>query len=251
MSEATLLSAILDFILAPICLGCDRPIHAGDSARLVCRVCRSKLQPPPPPSCERCGASLPVAGRTRSFTCTNCERWPPAIRFARSACLLHAPADRLVYQLKYNGWRALGAFMGERLLGSALPDEVREECALVVPVSTTAERERERGYNQAQLLADAFAQRSGRKCLIALQRAHGGTQTALQPLARAANVAGAFQLSGSHPQLDGQHVLLIDDVLTTGATVSECALALVAGGARCVSVLTFARALDARRLTGT
>jgi len=156
-----------------------------------------------------------------------------------------------VYQLKYNGWQALGGFMGERLLRCELPDEIREECALVVPVPTTAERERARGYNQARLIAEAFAQRSDRRALIALERAHGGTQTALQPLARAANVAGAFRLLGSHPVLDGQHVLLIDDVLTTGATVSECALALVAGGARCISVLTFARALDARRLTGT
>jgi predicted amidophosphoribosyltransferase len=70
-------------------------------------------------------------------------------------------------------------------------------------------------------------------------------------LQRAANVAGAFRLSAGPPPLVGEHVLLIDDVLTTGATVAECATTLVAGGARCVSVLTFARALDARRLIGS
>ncbi len=133
----------------------------------------------------------------------------------------------------------------------ALPAELSEEVRVVVPVPTTAERRRARGYNQAELIARAYVARSAFVCVPALDRARAsGSQTALQPLARAANVAGAFQLADALPKLEGAHILLIDDVLTTGATSAECALMLVDGGARCVSVLTFARALDARRLTG-
>jgi predicted amidophosphoribosyltransferase len=83
-----------------------------------------------------------------------------------------------------------------------------------------------------------------------------GSQTTLQPAARAANVAGAFAIgrdpaTGAEYDVRGAHVTLIDDVLTTGATAVECALTLTAAGACCVSILTYARALDARRLIQT
>ncbi|MGH7459823.1 MAG: ComF family protein [Longimicrobiales bacterium] len=157
-----------------------------------------------------------------------------------------------MHQLKYNGWRALAEPMAERMQRMPLPDEVNQEARLVVPVPTTATRLRTRGYNQAELLARAFAQRRRLELFLELERAGAaGTQTALQPLERAANVAGAFRLNRGQDRIEGAHLLLIDDVLTTGATAAECAKSLVAGGARCVTVLTFARALDARRLTGS
>ncbi len=133
-----------------------------------------------------------------------------------------------------------------------LPREAHEEVRVVVPVPTSAARRRARGYNQAELLAKEYAHLAGLqlRCLLRRDRT-AKTQTALQPLERAANVAGAFRLSGTSGDIAGEHVLLIDDVLTTGATSAECAKTLVAGGARCVSVLTFARAFDARRLTGS
>ncbi len=156
----------------------------------------------------------------------------------------------MVHQLKYGGWRALAEPMAEQMKRVRFPAELDEEVELVVPVPTTAARRRTRGYNQAELLARAYARLRGLDLFDGLQRARAAdTQTALQPLERAANVAGAFQMV-SQARIQGAHVLLIDDVLTTGATTSECARTLVAGGARCVSVLTFARALDARRLIG-
>jgi ComF family protein len=132
----------------------------------------------------------------------------------------------------------------------ALPPDVTAEARLVVPVPTTATRLRERGYNQAALLARAFATLSGRATLHALRRGLGASsQTALQPAARLANVAGAFAVvDGVGTEIDGEHLLLVDDVLTTGATVTACCDALVAAGARCVSVLTFARATGRLRL---
>jgi ComF family protein len=166
---------------------------------------------------------------------------------------LHPPADQLVYQLKYRGWHALAEPMGERMARLRLPRDAEEEARIVVPVPTTATRLRERGYNQAERLAAVYARLTRRPLHPLLTRAGSTTtQTVLQPAARGANVAGAFRVAEQGGrQVVGEHLLLIDDVMTTGATVSECARALVDAGARCVTVITFARALDVRRLTTT
>lgn len=248
-----MLAALLDLVFAPACLACDGPIASGDDARLVCRRCRTRLRPPPVPACPRCGAPRLRTGRADGPLCRECQAWPVAIRAARSAVLLHPPADRIVHQLKYRGWRALAEFMAGTMARVRLPPDVAREADLVVPVPTTARKVAERGYNQAALLAGAYARRSGRAFAeLLLRHTSSGSQTNLQPAARRANVAGAFRAAeGAGRTLQGAHVLLVDDVLTTGATAGECARVLVHEGARCVSILTFARALDARRLTTT
>jgi ComF family protein len=157
----------------------------------------------------------------------------------------------LVHQLKYRGWKALATPMAERMAALALPQDSAEEARLCVPVPTTPTRRRQRGYNQAEVLARAFARMTGRRLAPLLERSPGGgSQTALQPIARRANVAGAFRVSaGAATSVRNAHLLLVDDVLTTGATATECATTLAAAGARCITLITFARALDARRLT--
>jgi ComF family protein len=237
----TLLHGLRDLVFAPRCLGCDGPAAA---AQVVCGRCRSRLLPPPPPLCDRCGFPRLATGRAHGPTCQECQDWPPDLRAARSACLLRHPADALVHQLKYRGWHSLAPLMARSMASVTLPPDVRAEARLVVPVPTTPARLRERGYNQAELLALGLAALSDRSALPALHRGAGSSsQTTLQPVARLANVAGAFQpVHGIEQDLEAEHVLLVDDVLTTGATATACAQALVAAGARCVSVLTFARA---------
>jgi ComF family protein len=243
--------SILDLVFAPVCLACDGAIAPGAAARLVCGRCRSRLRTLPAPACPRCGAPRLRTGREPGPTCRECHIWPADLRSARSACLLHPPADRIVHQLKYRGWSALGAFMGERMAALALPRDVEREARIVVPVPTTRKRMRTRGYNQAALIAQGFARSTGRRVEPWLLReAARGSQTTLQPAARRANVAGAFHAAhGVERRIRGAHVILVDDVLTTGATAVECSRVLVEAGARCVSLVTFARALDARRLT--
>jgi ComF family protein len=168
---------------------------------------------------------------------------------ARSACLLAPPADRLVHQLKYRGWRALAPILANCMADCAGPLDAHEP-ALCTPVPTTAARMRQRGYNQAGLLACALARATARSYADVLARTRAsGSQTALQPVARRANVAGAFAVAaGFEEHLSGAHVILVDDVLTTGATAAECARTLSAAGVCCIRLVTFARALDARRL---
>jgi ComF family protein len=244
----TLFDGMLDLVFAPRCLGCDGP--AGPGRALVCGRCRSRLLPPPPPLCSRCGFPRLRTGREFGPDCQECMDWPPGLRAARSACLLRPPADALVHQLKYRAWHGLAPVMARAMAAVHLPADVAAETRWVVPVPTTATRLRQRGYNQAEILARALAAVTGRTVLQSLRRGSGvSSQTALQPAARLANVAGAFvAVDTTEASIGGEHLLLVDDVLTTGATVSACSQALVAAGARCVSVLTFARATGRLRL---
>jgi ComF family protein len=146
--------------------------------------------------------------------------------------------------------------MAARMAALNLPHEASAEIRFVVAVPLTPVRLRERGYNQAALLARCVAtSKEWRVLESALERAHShSSQTALHPAERRANVAGAFRVrAGVEDRLLGEHLLLVDDVWTTGATALACCDALLTAGARAVTVLTFARALpdlqrDARRL---
>jgi ComF family protein len=245
---ARFLDALADLVFPPVCLGCDAPMEPADPVRFVCRPCRARLRPLPHPCCPRCGAADLVTGRTDAI-CPECERWPADLEAARSACLMEPPADRLVHQLKYRAWPGLAAPLAAVMARTALPPGM-SAARIVVPVPTTAQRQRERGYNQAQLLALEYAGLTDRTVIDALVRERGrSTQTTLQPLARAANVAGAFRITAAGVRLRSASVVLVDDVLTTGATAAACALALRGAGVRCAGLITFARALGSRRPT--
>jgi ComF family protein len=156
--------------------------------------------------------------------------------------VLASPVDDLVHALKYEGWPELADLMGRELARVALPEADR--ASVVVPVPTTAERRRRRGYNQAELLAERFARHSGRPLRLALERrAEGRSQTALTPAERRENVRGVFAPSSSGVGVSGERVLLVDDVLTTGSTAAEAATTLEAMGAVHVTLVAFARAL--------
>ncbi|MQA89139.1 MAG: ComF family protein [Gemmatimonas sp.] len=179
-------------------------------------------------------------------SCTTCEDLRPAIRSVRSTYLLAEPVRSVVHALKYGGWFSLARPMAKRMASVEWPDEVREEVGLVTAVPTSRMKERQRGYNQAALLAAETAAllRRDADCNLLERIRSAGSQTTLHPGERRANVAGAFRLApGRGHRVAGVHVLLVDDVWTTGATALSCADTLLAAGARAVSVLTFARAL--------
>jgi len=154
-------------------------------------------------------------------------------------------AESVVHAFKYDGWHALGDAMAKRMARLRFPDDVERERAALVPVPLARSRRRERGYNQSEVLAAGLGRRWNlpvRADLLARTRATA-TQTRLTPGERLTNVAGAFRaVEAAGGRLRGAHVVLVDDVVTTAATLNACAAALVAGGARIVSYLTFARA---------
>jgi len=240
---AELRDGLLDLVFAPVCAGCGTPVPTTEEERLVCRTCWSRARPVPAPRCGRCWAPL-LPGREVGPRCAACEEVPAGIRVVRSAFLLEATTRALVHALKYRGWSAVAGPLARRMAELPFPEDVEEEARVCVPVPTSAARMRERGYNQAALLAAEFAARTGRASdpgLLVRGRSTD-TQTALHPAERRANVAGAFAVpAGRADSIRGEHLLLVDDVWTTGATAVACARALLDAGARVVSVATFAR----------
>jgi ComF family protein len=239
---------VLDFLLPSRCLGCDNRLPLDGPGEPVCGACLARLREPPWPRCPRCHFPLGT-GRDASGTCLACSEWAPALGAARSAVILEDPSERLVYALKYEGWRELAPVMARRMLGLPRLDEKGDRRALVVPIPTTARRRRQRGYNQAALLARAYADGTGLEYAEVLERAAGGgSQVSLHPSERRSNVRGSFvHAAGGATLARGRPVVLVDDVLTTGATASEAAETLERAGAAGVSVITFARALPDRR----
>jgi ComF family protein len=233
------LAGALDLLLPIACVSCDRLMSAGESG-IVCRLCWSRLPLLPSPQCDRCGHPL------RAAACRWCELLPPFVRAVRSVCWMPAePASAIVHALKYDGWTKVAAGMAERMSRLSWPRDVIEERAALMPVPLAAARMRERGYNQSSLLAGELGNHWQIPVMpAALVRARATrSQTELTPEQRLGNVAGSFQLDErDRERIRGSHIVLVDDVVTTAATLNECARVLYAGGARIISYLTFGRA---------
>lgn len=226
------LAALEHWLLPGACLLCDGAAGPGDP--LICGLCRSRWRRLPEPRCSRCAQP-----RRLDLPCRLCREWPECLRWARSAVWLDDAARRTVHALKYDGWWRVTDVMAEPMAAEVAGSGEW----LLVPIPLTAGRERRRGYNQAARLAEALARRLGwqwRDDLLGRVR-ETPTQTHLTPQARSANVAGAFRAEAA---VAGLRVLVVDDVFTTGATLTAAAQALDAAGASAVSGVTFARALE-------
>ena len=237
---------LADLLLPAGCIACGIWVRGGERAPLVCERCRTRLKVAPWPRCERCHFPRGT-GSASDLECRGCRDWSAALSAARYAYVLAPPADDLVHALKYEAWPELAPVMAAAMSALSLPGEVGR--VFVTPVPTTAERLRTRGYNQAGKLAECFA--AGRSLPVVdllSRRGAGSSQTSLHPSERRSNVAGAFAMGADgRVGLEGAHVLLIDDVLTTGATACEAANTLVAAGAARVTLVAFARAVPGLR----
>ncbi len=233
-------TAIADLLLPRSCAVCEALLGRSERG-VVCGTCWARLPLLPSPRCDRCGHPR------QPGTCRWCELLPPYVRAARSACWAAGHVGLgIVHALKYQGWYRVADEMAERMARVDWPDDVVEEGTALVPVPLSARRERQRGYNQSEHLARALAARWRLPVWTnALARTRDTvTQTRLAPGERLRNVHGAFAVPVSaRAQCRRAHVILVDDVVTTAATLNACAAALCNGGARVVSFVTFGRAL--------
>lgn len=211
------------------CMACLSPLPHGEET-LVCGVCRLRWRPLPQPHCPICGEPLSIG-----VGCRICPDWPAGFGPVRSAVLLDTHARHLVHRFKYEGWWRLAEAFALRM--APLLADVGD--ADLVPVPLAARRMRDRGYNQAECLARALGALTGLQVEVdRLQRGRETpTQTRLAPEERQANLAGAFVARSSD-----RPAWLVDDVFTTGATLTSAALALLDAGAPQVGAVTFARA---------
>lgn len=208
------------------CLLCDEPAPA----RALCAACWSELPWLNAPCCAQCAQPLAVPG-----ICGRCLADPPHFDAVAAACRYRFPVDGLIQSCKYGGRLAT-----IRALAAMLERRPPQRPDLIVPMPLSAQRLRERGFNQALELARAVAPvvNAGVDAGLCVKTRETPPQTRLPWKERRKNVRGAFVVLGD---LSGCHVVVIDDVLTTGATLSELARNLKRAGAASVTGWVIAR----------
>lgn len=222
-----MLGTLLDIVFPKRCAGCS----AG--AWPFCESCRGDLLALSPPWCARCGRPTERAVRR----CRDCPAG--VVDSARAPFVFGGPARAAVHRLKFSGWRAVAAALGAAMVAV---NEFDADVVAWVPLSRL--RRAERGYDQALALAQVVSRGLDIPLAPLLERTAATVPQAMRAgHERRGAMRGVFRISDRAPP---QRVLLVDDVLTTGATAAACAEVLLAAGAHRVGLLTAARALSGR-----
>jgi ComF family protein len=228
-----------DLFLPPACLLCGSRLADGSAAIAFCAACQSGLQQPGSARCPVCAVAYHALLPSRHH-CEACLRHPPAFVRVHAVGPYAGTLRQAVQRFKYQGQLPLARPLGE-LLVISLRNGAAPRPDLVVPVPLHVSRLRARGYNQSLELARHVGRRLRAPVAVdLLQRVRAtAPQQELDAAARKSNLLGAFAVSR---RLPGRRILLVDDVLTTGATARGCAAALRAAGAAAVEVAVLGRA---------
>ncbi|HQT64456.1 MAG: phosphoribosyltransferase [Acidocella sp. 20-57-95] len=234
--------SVLDTLLPPNCLACDTPV---DSDGQFCLPCFRTVNFISSPICGCCGVPLPFGAAVgQGGICSVCEAMPPAFSTARAALRYDDAAKRLILPFKYADRTEAAGGLAVLMLKAGAALLARAD--VLVPVPLHISRLRQRRYNQAALLANAIG-RMARKPVIPDALVRRRATVPLGPLGfEARRLALQDSIAVRTKQLGGKHILLIDDVMTSGATAHECARILLLAGALRVDVLTAARVPDPR-----
>jgi ComF family protein len=233
------LQALASLFYPATCAVCSADVQRSD---YLCGDCQGRAPRIVAPFCAKCSEPFPGA-ITQTFSCANCEHRVLHFDCAVAAYRSRGVVRRVVHQFKYGRQRHLrfpvANWLRETLQDPRLRDRVFDA---IVPVPLHPARERERGFNQAAVLAELLGPSAGAPVRMVLERTrYTTTQTAYDRAERIENLHGAFRLRKNQDVRDFR-VLLIDDVLTTGSTLSECARVLRRAGAVSIHAATAARA---------
>jgi ComF family protein len=229
----------LDLVFPPICAFCQNPIETS-ACGLLCDTCRAELVDGRQ-ACPRCGVSGLVADAAGK--CLRCKderfSFDRVVRLGGYAGSLRSA----VLRIKTAPERALATAMGDLLAVSRSAECAALEPDAVVPIPMHWSRRMWRGVNSPETIAERLGRRLGVPSAshLLVRRRRTAPQASLSPTKRVANVRGAFRVR-KHPDLSGARLLLVDDIMTTGATVNEAAKMLCRGGASFVGVVVLARA---------
>lgn len=236
---------LLDQLYPPVCLNCETAVAATDA---LCGRCFAALRPITAPLCPRLGTPFEVALGPDTISAEAIADPPPFDR-ARSAVLYGEVARRLVSRLKYGDRPELAKFCGRLMAGAG--SEFWDADPVLVPVPLHRFRQFERRYNQSTELARALGKVTGTTVdpLLVSRTRRTKQQVGLSGEARQRNVAGAFTARpDALARLRGRGVVIVDDVLTTGATVKAVTRTLRRVGVEQIDVITFARVVPGRDL---
>jgi ComF family protein len=229
--------SISDAILPPVCLSCYAPLVMHDC---LCAPCWGAINFIRPPLCDRLGIPLPLDTGGTMISAAAIASSPDYNR-ARAVAAYSGTLRKLIHGFKYSDRHDTRRLFGRWLVAAGAP--LIEDADLIVPIPLNRWRLLHRRFNQSAILAYEVGRRASKPVdPLALQRVKATpTQVGLSTLERQKNVAGAFRVAAGHrSRLEGRNVLLIDDVLTTGATCNAAARALKAAGAARVDALALA-----------
>mgnify|MGYP001811641110 FL=1 len=228
-------------LFPPRCCGCGAPIPLQRN-RNFCSLCAARVVFITSPLCPVCGIGLSSDGGGQDRLCDGCLRCLPTFDSARSLVYYRDPVRTLLHQLKFKA--DTRAVPGLRSVICEGGDWYRrEDYDLIIPVPLFPARLKKRGLNQALVLARLFFAKESEKIdpTVLIKVENTPAQSELNGIERRKNLAGTIR-ARPNADLVGRRICLVDDILTTGTTVSECSLILKENGVKIVDVLTFARA---------
>lgn len=228
---------LVDFLFPAACPICLKTLTFAAPPSSFCTLCRSTITPLPSGRCSRCALPF-IATSSSSHYCADCSRQLPAFSAVYAAGLYSGAMQLALQRFKYAGAVDLDQSLA-KLLYAQIPSDIGEH--VIAPVPLHVSRLRQRGYNQSLLLAKVLAHnlQFSLDQSILKRTVDSHSQQGLDARQRARNLNDAFVATR---RLDGCRVLLIDDVMTTGATVSACTQALIDAGAMAVNIAVIARA---------
>ena len=214
-----IISPIIDFIYPPVCISCNQLL--ADGSQKVCPGCWNSIQ------CVT--RELPLYSETKQKLLDSgvISDLVSAFVFEKEGTFQH-----IAHALKYNGYESLGRELGKQIGNRAIDWRVHADCVIPIPLHKV--KRRERGFNQSDHIANGISSILGipTHTTIVQRKKHTQTQTMLSMDERRKNVEDAFEIDRSkHSQIDGRVCLLVDDIITTGATLNSCAQELIKGGA--------------------
>ena len=237
----TAVKSVANLVYPLRCASCGKPLDVACESG-ACALCESRIRMNPKPYCTSCGRTMDDA----HHICSNCRRVPYYFSRAYAACLYEGTLKEMIHAFKYKNNRAVARIF-TRLLTRFIREnrDVIEAIEAITFVPLGARKQRIRGYNQSELLAGAVSKTTGMPVVGSLEKtARTRSQSDLPRQERLTNVQNAFRVRrGAAHLIKGRYLLLIDDVMTTGATLNECSHALIEAGARDVRCLTLARGL--------
>lgn len=231
---------LTDFILPPVCLSCHDPLESGNK---LCPTCWQGITFISAPYCQKTGHPLPYDAGPEAQS-TLALKQPPIYDKARAVALYEGTMRRLIHKLKYQDKHELTTLLASMMITSG--SELIRESDLLIPIPLHRWRFWQRRFNQSTLLAAKLAELTGLPLDHTSLIRHKKTrqQVGLTEQQRKRNMQGAFQLKpAAQPRLEGKNILLIDDVMTTGATANAAAALLKQAGCNSVMLLSIATVL--------
>lgn len=237
----TILQGLADVIFPPQCLSCGATLP--ERGTLFCHSCHSHIDFIRSPLCSRCGRPFSEPG-DKDHLCGDCLQATPVFFTARSLGLYENILLDVVHRFKYGGEVSLGEQLGIFMADSSYPSFLISDYTKIMPVPLHHRRLRQRGFNQALILAREIARRFSLELdFLSLERSvFTEPQVGLDRANRKENIKGAFTVT-RWEEVAGRRIILVDDVYTTGSTVRECTKVLMESKAERVAVLTLARVL--------